>query len=203
MSISAEDRKRISDSIHAAEARTSGEIVCVLAQSSVTATALPVLLAALGSLALPWLLVSVTAMPVYRILSLQVVAFVILMAIFCWRPVRVALVPRSVRRAVAHRAAMEQFTVRGLARKKERTAVLIFVSLAERYARIIADEGISARVPQSQWQAAVDALTAHMRDGRIADGFVAAVDLCGNELARNFPPAEGTRNELPDRVYLI
>jgi putative membrane protein len=203
MSISAEDRKRISDSIHAAEARTSGEIVCVLAQSSVTATALPVLLAALGSLALPWLLVSVTAMPVYRILSLQVVAFVILMAIFCWRPVRVALVPRSVRRAVAHRAAMEQFTVRGLARKKERTAVLIFVSLAERYARIIADEGISGRVPQSQWQAAVDALTAHMRDGRIADGFVAAVDLCGNELARNFPPVEGTRNELPDRVYLI
>jgi putative membrane protein len=203
MCISAEDRKRISDSIHAAEARTSGEIVCVLAQSSVTATALPVLLAALGSLALPWLLVSVTAMPVYRILSLQVVAFVILMAIFCWRPVRVALVPRSVRRAVAHRAAMEQFTVRGLARKEERTAVLIFVSLAERYARIIADEGISARVPQSQWQAAVDALTAHMRDGRIADGFVAAVDLCGNELARNFPPAEGTRNELPDRVYLI
>jgi putative membrane protein len=203
MSISAEDRKRISDSIHAAEARTSGEIVCVLAQSSVTATALPVFLAALGSLALPWLLVSFTAMPVYRILSLQVVAFVVLTAFLCWRPVRVALVPRSVRRAVAHRAAMEQFTVRGLARKKERIAVLIFVSLAERYARIIADEGISARVPQAQWQAAVDALTAHMRDGRIADGFVAAVDLCGNELARNFPPAEGKRNELPDRVYLI
>jgi putative membrane protein len=203
MVISAEDRKRISDSIHAAEARTSGEIVCVLAQSSVTATALPVFLAALGSLVLPWLLVSFTAMPVYRILSLQVVAFAVLMAIFCWRPVRVALLPRSARRAVAHRAAMEQFTVRGLARKKERTAVLIFVSLAERYARIIADEGISARVPQSQWQAAVDALIAHMRDGRIADGFVAAVDLCGNELARNFPPAEGKRNELPDRVHLI
>ncbi len=104
--------------IHAAEARTSGEIVCVLAQSSVTATALPVFLAAMGALALPWLLVSFTAMPVYRILSLQVVAFVILMAIFCWPPVRVALMPRSARRAVAHRAAMEQFTVRGLARKK-------------------------------------------------------------------------------------
>jgi putative membrane protein len=203
MVISAEDRKRISDSIHAAEARTSGEIVCVLAQSSVTATALPVFLAALGSLVLPWLLVSFTAMPVYRILSLLVIAFAILMALVRWRPVRVALVPRSVRRAVAHRAAMEQFTVRGLARKKERTAILIFVSLAERYARIIADEEISARVPQSQWQAAVDALIAHMRHGRIADGFVAAIDLCGNELAKNFPPAEGNRNHLPDRVYLI
>ena len=75
-------------------------------------------LAALGALVLPWLLVSFTAMPVYRILSLQVVAFAILMAIFCWRPVRVALVPRSARRAVAHRAAMEQFTVRGLAGKR-------------------------------------------------------------------------------------
>ena len=44
-------------------------------------------------------------------------------------------------------------SVRGLARKKDRNGVLIFVSLAERYARIIADEGIAARVPQSQWQA--------------------------------------------------
>jgi putative membrane protein len=113
------------------------------------------------------------------------------------------VISADARRAVAHRAAMEQFTVRGLARKKERTAILIFVSLAERYARIIADEEISARVPQSQWQAAVDALIAHMRHGRIADGFVAAIDLCGNELAKNFPPAEGNRNHLPDRVYLI
>ena len=81
--------------------------------------------------------------------------------------------------------------------------MLIFVSLAERYARIIADDGISARVPQSQWQAAVDALVAHMRAGRIADGFVAAIDLCGDELAKNFPPTETSRDELPDRIYLI
>jgi putative membrane protein len=80
---------------------------------------------------------------------------------------------------------------------------LIFVSLAERYARIIADESISARVPQAQWQAAVDALVVHMRDGRIADGFVAAIELCGRELAQNFPRTAETRDELPDRIYLI
>ena len=49
----------------------------------------------------------------------------------------------------------------------------------------------------------VDALVAHMRDGRIADGFVAAIDLCGSELAKNFPPTETSRDELPDRIYLI
>jgi putative membrane protein len=81
--------------------------------------------------------------------------------------------------------------------------VLIFVSLAERYVRIIADDGISAHVPKAQWQAAVDALVAHMRDGRIADGFVAAIDLCGSELAKHFPRTDASRDELPDRIYLI
>ena len=203
MSISAHDRERISAAIRTAEEKTSGEIVCVLAETSSTATTIPVLLAAVGALALPWLLVTFTAMPVFRILTLQVVAFVALIAMFCWTPVRVALMPRRARRAVAHRVAMEQFRIRGLARKKERTGILIFVSLAERYARIIADDGISARVPQSQWQAAVDVLIAHMRDGRIADGFVAAIDLCGNELAKNFPRTEPGRDDLPDRIYLI
>jgi len=203
MSISAEDRERIAAAIRAAEAKTSGEIVCVLAQSSASATALPVFLAAIGALALPWLLVSLTAMPVYRILSLQMVAFVILTGFFCWSPVRVALMPRRARRAVAHRAAMEQFRIRGLAGKRGRTGVLIFVSLAERYARIIADDGISARVPKTQWQAAVDALVVHMRDNRIADGFVAAIDLCGSELAKHYPRTEARRDELPDRIYLI
>jgi putative membrane protein len=111
--------------------------------------------------------------------------------------------PRKARRAVAHRVAMEQFTVRGIARKKDRSGILIFVSLAERYARIIADEGIAARVPQAHWQGAVDALVAHMRDGRIVDGFATAIDICGNELARHFPRAESSRDELADRFYLI
>ena len=61
MSISAQDRERISSAIHAAEEKTSGEIVCVLARSSVTATALPVFLAAVAALVLPWLLVGLTA----------------------------------------------------------------------------------------------------------------------------------------------
>ena len=116
---------------------------------------------------------------------------------------RVALMPRKARRAIAHRAAMEQFAIRGIARKKDRSGILIFVSLAERYARIIADDGIAARVPQAEWQAAVDALVAHMRDGRIADGFITAIDLCGNKLATHFPRTATSHDELPDRIYLI
>jgi putative membrane protein len=203
MSISAQDRERISAAIRAAEAKTSGEIVCVLARTSSDATALPILIAAVAALALPWLLVAFTAMPVNRILLLQILVFFAAAMLLCLPRVRVALVPRAARRAVAHRAAMEQFAIRGIARKKDRTGILIFVSLAERYARITADEGIAARVPQSHWQGAVDALVAHMRDGRIADGFIAAIGACGNVLATNFPRTEASRDELPDRIHVI
>jgi putative membrane protein len=203
MSISKEDRKRIANAIRSAEARTSGEIVCVLAQTSTHPTALPVILAAVAALATPWLLVAFTAMTVQRILSVQVVVFLVVVVLLCLPSLRVALMPRKMRRAIAHQMAMEQFISRGIAGNKDHAGILIFVSLAERYARIIADDEIAARVPQSTWQGAVSALITHMRDGRIADGFIAAIDACGDELARHFPWAAGGHKELPDRIYTI
>lgn len=203
MSLTDRDRERISGAIRAAEARTSGEIVCVLARRSSDATALPIFIAAALALALPWGLVAWTALAVREILLLQAAAFLVLAMLLCLPPVRVALMPRAARRAAAYRAATDQFVARGIARKKDRAGVLIFVSLAERYARIIADEGIAARVAQPEWQGAVDALVAHMRDGRISDGFVAAIERCGAVLATHFPPSQAKRDELPDRVYVI
>jgi len=133
-------------------------------------TALPIFLAAIVALALPWLSVAFTASSVNRVLLLQLITFFGLAAMLC--------LPR-LRRAAAHRVAMEQFMIRGVAHKNERTGVLIFVSLAERYARIIADEVIAARVPQTEWQRAIDELISSVTNGRIADGFIAAIDVCG------------------------
>jgi putative membrane protein len=201
--ISEADRARIADAIRAAEARSSGEIVCVLAQSSVQPGALPVLIAAVVALALPWLLLAFTDFAVARILLLQALVFLLLLVLLLLPPVAAALLPRRARRAAAYRAAAEQFVVRGIARKQERSGILIFVSLAERYARIMADEGIAARVPQAEWQAAVDVLVLHMREGRIAEGFIGAIGLCSEVLAVHFPRAPESSSELPDRIYLI
>ncbi|MGP0060370.1 MAG: TPM domain-containing protein [Beijerinckiaceae bacterium] len=203
MNISEQDREIISAAIRAAEAKTSGEIVCVMARESSDATALPIFLAAVVALALPWLLLASTEFSLHLILLLQIVVFFVLTLLLCLPRVRVALLPRRARRAAAHRAAMEQFMIRGIARKKDRSGILIFVSLAERYARIIADEGIAARVPQSDWQAAVNALVTHMSSGRIADGFLSAIDACETVLVTHFPRTEMSRDELPDRIYLI
>ncbi|MCW5732849.1 MAG: TPM domain-containing protein [Enhydrobacter sp.] len=203
MSLSDQDRERISAAIRATEARTTGEIVCVLARSSSDGTALPLFVAAVVALVLPWLLVAFTALSVREILLLQAATFLLLAMLLCLPTVRVALMPRAARRAAAYRAATDQFVARGIARKQDRAGILIFVSLAERYARIIADDGIAARVAQPEWQDAVDGLVAHMRDGRISDGFVEAIERCGNVLATHFPPTQPGRAELPDRIYVI
>src|SRR5262249_21136808 len=95
--LSRRDRRRISAAIRAAERQTSGEIVCVLAQSSVEAAALPILLSALAALALPWLLVGLTTLPVLIVLSLQLALFLLLGVLLYLPPVRAALLPARTR----------------------------------------------------------------------------------------------------------
>jgi putative membrane protein len=201
--LAAEDHDRISAAILDAERRTSGEIVCVLARESTDATALPMLLAALAALIAPWPLLGFTTLPVNIILLVQLLTFFVLTLVLCMPRVRIALVPRAARRAMAHRMAMEQFMIRGIGRKENRTGVLIFVSLAERYARIVADRAIADRVPNSEWQHAVNELIAHTSQGDIPGGFVAAIERCGRILEANFPRSETDRRELPDRIYVI
>jgi len=202
MQFTREDHEAISAAIHDAEKRTCGQIVCVLAHSSSDYAHVPIAWASVLALAVPWPLIYFTQWSVQRIFLLQLLVFIVAGLSFSWTPLRLVLVPRAIKRARAHRAALEQFVVRGISRTKNRTGVLIFVSLAERYARIIADEGIAAKVHAAEWQAAIDALTAHMRDGRIAAGFTAAIERCGAVLAAHAPP-DGSPNELPDRLYVM
>ena len=203
MQLSREDRARITEAVRNAEAKTSGEIVCVLARSSSDYAALPALWAALIALSVPWPLIVFTQWPVQHIFVAQRAAFALALFVFSLGDIRVALTPRAVRRAHAHRAAMEQFVIRGVTRTRERTGVLIFVSLAERYARIVADDAVDAKVKHSDWQAAVDALISHVREDRLADGFVAAIDRCGVILAKHFPGESDDQDELPDRLFIV
>ena len=203
MEFTKEDHEAISAAIRSAEQRTSGQIVCVLVRSSSDYVDIPLLWASVLALCLPWPLIYLTQWSVQRIFLLQIVLFLVVAVLaFLSMPLRLALVPRPVQRARAHRAALEQFVVHGISRTRKRTGVMIFVSLAEHYARIIADEGIAQKVHQSEWQAAIDALTACMRDEQIRSGFIAAIERCGAVLATHAPP-DGSSNELPDRLYVI
>jgi putative membrane protein len=74
------------------------------------------------------------------------------------------------------------------------------VSLAERYAEVIADAGIDSKVPAEVWQDCVKSLIKDVAAGRIADGFVAAIEKCADVLATHFPPGRVNRDELPNAI---
>ncbi len=203
MSISREDAERVATEVRSAETRTSAEIVCVLASSSLHLTALPMLLAGVGALITPWILMAATAFSVQRLLSVQIIVFCLLLAIFAAPGVRTALLPSRARRAIAHQAGMEQFVKRGLANPKSGPAILIFVSLAERYARIIANEQAARLIPDREWRLALDSLIAELRSGRIADGFISAIQKSEILLERHFPQTPGISERHADRLHVI
>ena len=200
--ISADDHQRITEAIRVAEERTAGEIVCVLARGSSAYVHVSALWAAGLALAAPWPLLFLTHWSAQRVLLCQLAVFAVALFVLSLEPLRMRLVPRPVQRARAHREAMEQFYARGLTRTKARCGVMIFVSLNEHYARIIADDGIAAKVRKEEWAGAVAALVEHMKRRDIANGFVAAIERCGAILAEKAPPT-GERDDLPDRLYVI
>ena len=199
-----QDRQRIALAIAAAERRTSGELVTVIATAADDYRYIPLLWPALAALLLPAIVLTFwSEIAAWRLYLVQAVAFVVLAVIAHLPPVHLALVPEAVKRRRASRLAREQFFERGLHLTRARTGVLIFVSLAERHVEIIADEGINALVPPGTWDQAVADFVERVRGGRIAEGFLAAIGQVGDRLAEHFPRPPDDTDELPNRLIEI
>jgi putative membrane protein len=199
-----QDRQQIADAIAAAERRTSGELVTVIAQAADDYRYLPLLWPALAALLLPAIVLTVwPETGAWRLYLIQAVAFVVLALIAHLPQVHLALVPEAVKRRRASRLAREQFFEQRLHLTRARTGVLIFVSVAEHHVEIIADAGINARVPPGTWDKAVADFVERVRSGRIAEGFVAAIGQVGDRLAEHFPRPPDDTDELPNRLIEI
>lgn len=230
MALTPEDYARVNAAIRAAEAHTSGEIFCILAREASDYRETPLAWAAGAALVLPLALIPLgfdaawfdwvpgfggwtaghsaavgesVAAALLAYAAVQVAVFIVAGLIVSLPPVRRALTPRALKRERVHRAALEQFLAKGLHQTAGRTGVLIFASLADHRAEVVADEGIYARVDRAVWSEAVQQLTEGLRRGRPADGFVAAIEHCAVVLAEHFPPGGENPNEIPDTLVEI
>jgi putative membrane protein len=197
------ERQRVSDAITAAEARTKGEVVAVIASESASYLSVPAMLAALIALFIPWPLIHFTWVTVQSIYLLQLATFAMLLVALMPRPIRFRLVPRVMKTRRAHERAVEQFLVQNLDTASGRTGVLIFVSVAEHYAEIIADKGLHPKVTPAEWQAIVDRMTAKIGAGQAGDAIVEAVGLVGEILARHFPGSPDEVQRLPNHLIVL
>ncbi len=196
-----QNKRKLCQQIRDIESHCDAELVTVITRQSDEYHYIPVLWAALIALLLPGL-ISLLDLPlnVGDAYLVQVAVFAVAAVLLSWPPIKFRVVPKSVqyRRASLH--AHELFFIEGLHITENRSGVMIFVSLAERYVEIIADHGIAEKIDQSVWQDIVDEFIADVSRGNTAEGYTRAVERCGALLQTHFPGGPGGANELPDHL---
>jgi putative membrane protein len=218
--LSSSDRDKIAAAIAAAEANSAGEIVAVATPIS----------DAYHDVGLHWALVplfAVLAWAAWRptalvwwydrlfggwspdptmsqlltlLMFFAALKFTIALLILKWMPLRLALTPPATKHRRVRRRAVAIFKAAAERRTAGRTGILIYLSMAERRAEIVADEAILTVTDEHTWGEAMAALIAEVRHGRPADGICAAIERVGVVLAEHFPRSAADTNEIPDKL---
>ena len=214
------DRQKISAAIAAAEAKSNGEIVAVATPLSDP----------YHDVGLHWALVplfAVLAWAAWRptalvwwydflfggwspdptlsqlltlLMFLAALKFTVALLILKWMPLRLALTPAATKHRRVRRRAIAIFKAAAERRTAGRTGILIYLSMGERRAEIVADEAILKVTDDHTWGEAMSSLVGEVRQGRPADGIVAAIERVGVVLAEHFPCTPGDTNEIPDKL---
>jgi putative membrane protein len=221
--LTSEDRKRIAEAVSAAEMASAGEIVTIVTPQSdsyrdvALAWSISVAFLALAALELApgfylGLIERLLGLWAHEwppravlgvALTVAVIKFLAMLLLTAWQPLRLALTPAPMKSARVHARALTCFRIGAEGRTTGRTGILIYLSMAEHRAEIIADEAIASKVAPEVWGDAMHALFGPIRAGRIGDGMVAAIQRVGAVLAEHLPRAADDQNELPDRVIEV
>lgn len=219
-----EDQHRIvTDAVKQAELTTSGEIVTVLADRSdgysdivqlycaaIAFTAMSVFafvpapfLDLWDSLSGGWGNEWSTGELASMTIALGLVAYLVGTLVFLSDAVRFALIPAPTKSARVHAQAIKHFKVGAEARTKGKTGVMIYLSMREHRAEIVADDSIAEKVEPEVWGEAMAEMLDEIRLGRIAEGMAVGVRDVGYVLSQHFPVDEDDENELPDRLIEV
>lgn len=197
------EQRQIAEAIARAERRTDVELVTVLARRADDYAYLPLLWAVLLALLIPGALHLLLGWPSVRgLLVAQVLVFIALCLLLRNPRLAAWLVPRVVRQRRAAALARQQFREQDLQRTEGATGMLIFVSEAERYVAILADEGVAAHLDERTRRQLVARFTEQVNAGRTLQGFVECIDACGELLSEGMPPTS-RRNQLTNRLVIL
>jgi putative membrane protein len=218
--LSEADHLRVTVAVTSAERASDGEIVTIVAARSDAyhdvglhyAVLAMLLVPTLGALVpqawIDWgltLFFGWNASLSFRLLMVlillkMVVLFLIVRFALAWMPLRMALTPGATKTRRVRRRAVELFRAGTEKRTKGRTGILLYLSLLERRAEIVADEAIHSKVEADAWGEAMAVLIEEVKAGRTGEGMARAVEQIGAVLAQCLPPTLDNPNELPDRL---
>lgn len=217
------DRKLVSEAVTRAERTSNGEIVTIIAKQSDSYHDVGLHYAVLAMLLVPAVWAIAPQSWIYGVsalflgwnetlgrgalMSLLLVNLIVVLLIvrfaLAWMPLRMALTPGSTKTRRVRRRALDYFKVGTERRTVGLTGVLLYLSIAERRAEIVADEAIHGKVAPELWGDAMAALVSEVKEGRPGAGMAKAVEMIGAVLAEHFPRSANDVNELPDRLIQL
>ena len=198
----AEEQRRIETAVRRAEARTSGEIVPLVVDRSFDYPRAEIvgggLFALAAAVTLSW---AFGGSSVWFFLPL----FAVFYFLFKWL---IRATPALKRRLInpveideeVEEKAMISFLENNLHHTRDRTGVLILISLFEHRVHVLADQGINDKVPADTWNGVVATVTAGIREGNACNALCAAIERCGELLEEKFPVKKDDTNELPNLI---
>lgn len=200
--LSEAERDEVRAAVQRAEAKSSGQILSALVESSgeySVATLTASLVLAFVATAAMWVLRPATPVPV-----LGLVQCVVLVGCECVLHVTglgLRLTHVTFRHRTVARRAREQFLFEGVHATSGRNGILIFISRREKLAELVVDLGIESKEAKDYWRGLAVELTQAIRAGHTATGLCRTIDRCGEILAKHYPAYDPTRpNELPDEI---
>ncbi len=222
------ERTSIEDAVRAAELKTSGEIVVMVADESALYREAAMLGAiAFGALSALLAEISVRAFFLHgafwsdgaagfvvQLLSatatqVSVWTFIPLLSLFyyVWKYVmlkfpgfKLLFVSKARLLEAVREGAIRAFYEKGLYRTRDETGILIYISIRERRVWILGDRGINEKIAPQRWEELSNELVAGIREGRGGMATTSIIEKCGDELARHFPRKSDDENELDNRV---
>lgn len=215
-----EDHARVTAAVTEAERSSDGEIVTIVTDRSDKYHDVALHRAALASLAamalaalFPQIVIGALDLvlgawrpapsPGELLAALTILAaatFLVALLVLRAPALRAALTPPATKTRRVRARALDLFKAGTEARTQGRTGILLYLSLYEHRAEIVADAAIHSKVMPEVWGDAMGDLVTHVRQGRAGEGMAAAVARMGAVLAEHFPRSADDTNELPDRL---
>lgn len=201
------DIQKIETAIEEAERHTSGEIVPVIVRRSSAIGHIPLLLTLslifqISVIAALFWPAAFVAPVVYFWPLIWITLYVISGLLTRLKSVQRFFVPNEDEEWQAFQRAKLEFYENKVYRTQEGTGILIFVSVMERKALILADKGISEKLPADTWDKVLGKLRKSLHDHKWGEGFVSAIHECGELLKPHFPIRSDDVNELKNHLIL-
>ena len=205
--VTTDTAKQVEAAIKAAEQSTTVEIVPIIVRRSSTIGHVPsfvglgLLVCYFASESALLLTASLGWWPVWYLvipIILLVLGFVIANSEFVQR---IAIPPDDRAHQVNMRAEVEFFEA-GLTNTRESTGVLLFISLMEHRAVVLADKAVADRLAPETWHDVVQRIVAGLKAQNLAAGLTDAISESARLVTPYFPRRADNPNELSDRLVI-